>query len=107
MSTQDNSATQSVERGEGADIVRQVLVILSLAMTIVANGLANALPNNGKNTGEISDSFDVYFVPAGYVFSIWGVIYLALIGYAIYQALPAQRTNFTTTPTMENVRMIQ
>jgi hypothetical protein len=32
-------------------------------------------------------------VPAGYVFSIWGLIYLALIGFAIYQALPAQREN--------------
>jgi hypothetical protein len=33
----------------------------------------------------------VYFVPAGYVFAIWGLIYLALIAYGIYQALPAQR----------------
>jgi hypothetical protein len=35
----------------------------------------------------------VYFVPAGYVFSIWGVIYLGLIAFAIFQALPAQREN--------------
>jgi hypothetical protein len=55
--------------------------------------LANALPINGLNTGEISDRFLVYFVPAGYVFSIWGLIYLGLIAYAIYQALPAQRQN--------------
>jgi hypothetical protein len=60
---------------------------------IAINGLANALPLNGLNTGEISDRFDVYFVPAGYVFSIWGLIYLGLIGFAIYQALPAQRQN--------------
>jgi hypothetical protein len=32
-------------------------------------------------------------VPAGYVFSIWGLIYLALAAYAVYQALPAQREN--------------
>ncbi len=32
-------------------------------------------------------------MPAGYVFSIWGLIYLALIVYAIYQVLPKQRTN--------------
>ncbi len=93
MSTQDNSGVLSAESGGGSDVVRQVLVILSLAMTIVVNGLANALPLNGQNTGEISDRFDVYFVPAGYVFSIWSVIYVALIGYAIYQAMPAQRTN--------------
>ncbi len=60
---------------------------------IVVNALANALPINGQNTGEISDRFDVYFTPAGYVFSIWGLIYLGLIAYAVYQALPAQREN--------------
>jgi hypothetical protein len=35
----------------------------------------------------------VFFVPAGYVFAIWGLIYLALIAYSIYQALPSQRDN--------------
>ncbi len=55
--------------------------------------LANALPLNGLNTGDISDRFTVYFVPAGYVFSIWGLIYVGLIAYAIFQALPAQREN--------------
>jgi hypothetical protein len=74
-------------------VLVQALVVLSVLATIAINGLANALPLNGQNTGEISDRFDVYFVPAGYVFSIWGVIYLGLILYAIYQALPAQRTN--------------
>jgi benzodiazapine receptor len=96
MSTQTNNSMLSAgpaETSKWPDIVRQSLVILSLVMTIVVNGLANALPINGQNTGEISDRFDVYFVPAGYVFSIWSVIYVALIGYAIYQALPAQRTN--------------
>jgi len=75
------------------DIGRQLLVILSLAGVIVINGLANALPLNGLETGEISDRFAIYFVPAGYVFSIWGLIYLALIGFAVFQALPAQRSN--------------
>jgi hypothetical protein len=75
------------------DIFRQIVVVLSTIAVIVVNGLATALPLNGLTTGEISDRFDVYFVPAGYVFSIWGLIYLALIGYSIFQALPAQREN--------------
>ncbi len=74
-------------------IFRQLLVILTVLATIIANILANALPLNGLNTGEISDRFRVYFVPAGYVFSIWGVIYLGLIAYAVFQALPSQREN--------------
>ncbi len=61
--------------------------------TVVMNVLANALPLNGQNTGEISDRFKVLFVPAGYVFSIWGLIYIGLIAYGVYQALPAQREN--------------
>jgi hypothetical protein len=75
------------------DILRQVSVIVSIIATIIVNSLANALPINGLNTGEISDRFRVYFVPAGYVFSIWGLIYLGLIAFAIFQALPSQRDN--------------
>jgi hypothetical protein len=75
------------------DMLRQITVILTILVTIVVNGLANALPLNGLQTGEISNRFQVYFVPAGYVFSIWGLIYLGLIAYAIFQALPAQREN--------------
>jgi len=75
------------------DTVRQIVNVVALLATIAINGLANALPLNGLTTGEISDRFDVYFVPAGYVFSIWGVIYLALAAFVIYQALPSQREN--------------
>ncbi len=73
--------------------LRQTLVVVAVIATILVNGLANALPLNGLTTGEISDSFDVLFVPAGYVFSIWGLIYVGLIIYAIYQALPRNLEN--------------
>ena len=72
---------------------RQIMVILTTILTITVNGLANALPINGMNTGEISDSFNVYFVPAGYVFSIWGIIYIGMILFTIYQASPKQADN--------------
>jgi benzodiazapine receptor len=75
------------------DTVRQGVNVLATLGVIAVNGLANALPLNGLTTGEISDRFDVFFVPAGYVFSIWGLIYLALLGFTIYQALPGQRDN--------------
>lgn len=68
-------------------------VALTVLATIVVNVLANALPINGLNTGQISDRFQVYFVPAGYVFSIWGLIYVGLIAFAVFQALPSQREN--------------
>jgi benzodiazapine receptor len=74
-------------------MIRQAVNVVAVLATIVVNALANILPLNGLNTGEISDRFKVFFVPAGYVFSIWGLIYLGLIGFAVYQALPAQREN--------------
>ncbi len=75
------------------DNLRQAIVVVMVIAIVVVNGLATALPLNGQTTGEISDRFQVFFVPAGYVFSIWGLIYLGLSVYAIYQALPAQAEN--------------
>ena len=69
------------------------MVVLVTLITITINILAEALPINGLSTGTISDSFPVLFVPAGYAFSIWGIIYIGMIAYAIYQALPAQKDN--------------
>jgi len=73
--------------------LRQFINLFVTIITIIFNGLANALPLNGQNTGQISGRFQVYFVPAGYVFSIWGLIYIGWLAFAIYQLLPAQRDN--------------
>ena len=70
-----------------------IVNILLFLMTVVVNGLANVLPINGQQTGEISNRFDVLFVPANYVFAIWGLIYLALGAFVVYQALPSQQNN--------------
>jgi TspO/MBR family len=75
------------------DTLRQILIVVAVAATIVVNGLASTSLINGRQTGAISDMFPVLFTPAGYVFSIWGLIYLGLIAYAVFQALPAQREN--------------
>lgn len=72
---------------------RQWVNIAATVVVIVVNLLANALPIAGRTTGQVSDGFPVVFVPAGYVFSIWGLIYLGLIAFTVYQAMPAQRDN--------------
>ncbi len=64
-----------------------------LLSVLTVNYLANAMPLGGRTTGEISDGFHALFVPAGYAFSIWGLIYLALIGFAVFSVLPTQREN--------------
>jgi hypothetical protein len=75
------------------DTLRQVLVVVSILATLAVNALANILPFNGISTAQVSNQFQVFFVPAGYVFAIWGVIYVGLIAYAVFQALPSQRKN--------------
>ena len=67
--------------------------IVTVVVALAVNVLANALPLNGQNTGAISDKFKVFFVPAGYVFAIWGVIYIGWLAFTVYQALPAQHSN--------------
>ncbi len=75
------------------DQIRQWSNLSAYILMVVINGLANVLPINNQTTGAVSDSFDVFFVPAAYVFSIWGLIYLALGAFIIYQLLPAQKEN--------------
>lgn len=58
---------------------------LGFILVLVLNALANILPINGMTTGELSDAYPNLFVPAGFTFSIWGVIYLSLIGFIVYQ----------------------
>ena len=71
----------------------RILNLITLVATITINGLANALPINGLMTGEISDRFGALFTPAGYVFAIWGLIYVTLTIFGVYQVLPAQKNN--------------
>lgn len=71
----------------------QVLVACGLSGALAANVLANTIPLNGHTTAELAGHFHERFRPAGYVFSIWSLIYLGLIVYALFQFLPAQRHN--------------
>ncbi|MCF8365684.1 MAG: hypothetical protein K9H16_07880 [Bacteroidales bacterium] len=64
----------------------QILNIFGLIGVLIVNTLANALPIAGKTTGELSDLYPSIFTPAGFTFSIWGIIYLLLIIFTFYQA---------------------
>ena len=64
----------------------QLLNLAGFLGTLVVNYLANGLPINGKTTGELSEQYPNLFTPAGLTFSIWGVIYLMLAAFCVYQA---------------------
>lgn len=88
--TDASGAAPTVTAG---DRWRQSIVLVTILATIAFNGLANVLPLMGRTTGSISDAFPVPFTPAGYVFSVWGVIYLGLVVFGIWQARPAQASD--------------
>lgn len=67
---------------------------LAFGAVIVVNALANALPINGLNTGEVSALYPSLFTPAGVTFSIWSVIYLLLLGFTLYQWRLVQRPDY-------------
>jgi hypothetical protein len=70
-----------------ADNWRRIATIGAFLLSIALNVAANAVPLNGQTTAEISNRFDVFVVPAGYVFSIWGLIYLGQLAFTVDQAI--------------------
>ena len=77
------------------DRCRQWATVVVFLATVAVNAAANVLPINGQATGAISDRFDVLVIPAGYVFSIWGLIYLLLAAFTIDQARPSRASDPT------------
>lgn len=63
----------------------KILVALTYVVMVGANVAANALPLNGRNTGEVSAAYPNLFTPAGVTFAIWSVIYLLLGAHVLYQ----------------------
>lgn len=63
-------------------LLRTAYVLLFVGV-IAVNGAANALPINGLTTGAVSDLYPNLFTPAGFAFSIWGLIYSGLLAFLI------------------------
>ena len=76
-----------------SNLIRQILNFLAIAAAFVINILANVNPPRGMTIGDISNQIfgNVLITPASYAFAIWGVIYLGLFSFAVYQILPNQR----------------
>ncbi len=76
-------------------MLRPVLTLAAIVSTIVVNILANRFATNGLTIPKISNEIlrEVLITPANYGFIIWGLIYLGLLGFGIYQLLPEQRQN--------------
>jgi len=80
--------------------------ILAMIVTIVINGLAVILPLNGKTTQELSDALPNLFVPAGLTFSIWGIIYILWVVFAVYQAQDFFKKEETPMPFLSQISVL-
>jgi translocator protein len=80
----------TTRRSSTADLVRgSVVAVLAIVQLVVA-GLGGS-GAAGESVGTVARSFPTPVLPAGWTFAIWAPIYLAFLGYAAYQLLPAQR----------------
>lgn len=77
------------------DVPRQIATLVAILGTFLVNTLSNLYPLNGVNIGTLANTVfkDVLIIPANYAFAIWGLIYLGLLVFGVYQLLPAQRHN--------------
>ncbi|MEL6496137.1 MAG: tryptophan-rich sensory protein [Cyanobacteria bacterium J06623_7] len=76
-------------------IIRQIITFVTIIAAFATNIWANINPPNELTIGAISQSIfrDVLITPASYAFAVWGLIYLGLISFAVYQALPTQKSD--------------
>jgi len=59
---------------------------------IVINAIAGSTKLlNGQNTADVSAANPTLITPAGFTFSIWGVIYVLLFVFVVFQLLPPHR----------------
>ena len=70
---------------------RQIILGAAVVLTLAINGLASTVGLLGRQTGSISDNLPNAFVPAGFTFAIWGVIFLGLIAFALWQGRTDRR----------------
>ena len=85
------SSSTAAEAAPAPNSVWRWLTALTIVATIGLNYYANTRPFNGQTMGEVSAKYPTLLTPAGYAFSIWGLIFLGLVVYAGWQLLPAQR----------------
>src|SRR6056297_2548872 len=73
----------------------RITVVITYLLMITANALANILPINRLNTGQVSNNYPNLFAPASITFSIWGLIYLLLAIYTIYQVYALKSKSYS------------
>lgn len=74
-------------------LARQIAFVVAFIYIVIMN-IIFSLPKNpfgGSTNTELSNLYKTNFTPAGFTFSVWGVIYFFQGVFVVYQVLPSQR----------------
>ena len=74
----ENEAAQESSKGRGWKLFEDILLWVAWVAMVGFNGYAEVYHFNGTTVGGLARKVDLWIMPAGYVFAIWGVIYIAL-----------------------------
>ena len=69
---------QESSKGRGWKLFEDILLWVAWVAMVGFNGYAEVYHFNGTTVGGLARKVDLWIMPAGYVFAIWGVIYIAL-----------------------------
>ena len=75
----------SKPKKKGRLITLAIANVLAFIAVLVINYLAVSIPLGGMTTGALSDLYPNLFTPAALTFSIRGLIYLAILGFVVWQ----------------------
>jgi len=87
-------------------ILLSFLNLIGFLAIVIVNSLAVILPINNKTTEELSDKYPNLFVPAGITFSIWGIIYILLALFIVYQLVAAFKEKIKDKGLFEKIGII-
>lgn len=82
------------------------LNLVGFLAIVIVNALAVILPINNRTTQELSDKYPNLFVPAGLTFSIWGIIYILLAFFIVYQLIAAFKEKIGEKGLFEKIGVI-
>lgn len=76
----------------------KILNGVAIVVTIAINYISNTGIFNQETMSTISGNYRSLFTPAGFAFSIWGIIYIGLFAFTLYYG-----PLFKSTPQKENI----
>ena len=77
-----------------SDRLQQAAVVAATILMMVFNWLAATGVLGGISTGDVSDKYQVVITPPGYAFAVWSAIYLGMMAFTVFQALPSKAGTF-------------